>query len=125
MSTSIHVSPFNGFQIFLIFLLSGFLTSTNSASAKTLAQGPSPFTKHMPTQSLANQNRTGNRDIFTLSSTNLLQDPSFEASFGNSLYWNQSSTNYGTPLCPSTDPDTGCGDGGGTAGPHTGSAWGW
>jgi Zn-dependent metalloprotease len=52
---------------------------------------------------------------------NPLQDPSFEASIGSSLYWAQSSTNFGTPLCSVA----GCGDGGGTAGPRTGAVWSW
>ena len=125
MATFRHVSLFNCIRFFLIIVLSGFFTPTNFASAKTLAQDISPFAKHRPTQSLTSQNLTANADIPAITATNLLQDPSFEASFGNNLYWNQSSTNYGTPLCPSTDPDTGCGNGGGTAGPHTGSAWGW
>lgn len=53
--------------------------------------------------------------------TNLLLDPSFEASDGSSLYWTQSSTYFGTPLCTVAD----CGNGGGTAGPRIGSVWGW
>ena len=36
-------------------------------------------------------------------------------------YWGQSSTNFGTPLCTVAD----CGDGGGTAGPRTGTVWAW
>ena len=49
-----------------------------------------------------------------------VQDGSFEAGSPNP-YWAEYSTNFGTPLC---DP-AGCGTGGGTAGPHTGSWWSW
>jgi hypothetical protein len=46
--------------------------------------------------------------------SNLIQDPSFEAGIPNP-YWEESSTNFGTPLC-----DASCGDGA-----RTGSVWGW
>ncbi len=51
---------------------------------------------------------------------NLVPDPSFEAYTPNP-FWTEESTNFGTPLCTVAD----CGDGGGTAGPRTGSVWGW
>ncbi len=50
----------------------------------------------------------------------MLQDPSFEAYTPNP-YWDEASTNFGTPLCTIAD----CGDGGGTASPRTGSVWAW
>ncbi|MBK9924361.1 MAG: M4 family metallopeptidase [Anaerolineales bacterium] len=50
-----------------------------------------------------------------------LQDPSFEYSYATYPYWAQYSTNYGSPLCTIAD----CGDSAGTAGPRTGSVWGW
>lgn len=50
----------------------------------------------------------------------LLQDPSFEASLGGGV-WSSTSTNYGTAMCNLT----GCGNGGGTAGPRTGDIWAW
>jgi M6 family metalloprotease-like protein len=53
-------------------------------------------------------------------SSNLLQDPSFEA-YSPNPYWTETSTNFGTPLCTIGA----CGDGGGSVGPHTGSVWGW
>jgi hypothetical protein len=61
-----------------------------------------------------------------LDAANVIQDSSFEASAGTQAFWTQSSTNFTTPLCPSTAPaPAGCGDGSGTAGPHSGSAWVW
>ena len=54
------------------------------------------------------------------SAGNLLSDPSFEAYTPNAS-WIESSTHFGTPLCTVGD----CGDGGGTAGPRTGSVWAW
>lgn len=51
---------------------------------------------------------------------NLLLDPSFEAYTPNP-YWGEFSSNFGTPLCTVAV----CGTGGGTAGPHTGTVWGW
>jgi FG-GAP-like repeat/Calx-beta domain/Domain of unknown function DUF11 len=49
-----------------------------------------------------------------------LQDGSFE--LGTSTpFWGQASTNFGTPLCTVGL----CGNGGGTAGPHSGSWWAW
>jgi hypothetical protein len=57
----------------------------------------------------------------TISGSNLIQDPSFEASYGSGAYWGQYSTNFGSPLCNTTD----CGTGGGTAGPRTGGIWSW
>ncbi len=51
---------------------------------------------------------------------NLLLDPSFET-YWSDQYWLQTSTNFGTPLCTMGV----CGNGDGTASPHTGAAWGW
>lgn len=51
---------------------------------------------------------------------NPVADSSFEQSAGGSGTWASTSTNYGTAVC-----STSCGTGGGTAGPHTGSAWAW
>jgi hypothetical protein len=52
--------------------------------------------------------------------TDLIEDGSFEAGSPNA-FWNETSTNFGTPLC---DAGT-CGTGGGTAGPNTGAWWAW
>ncbi len=50
----------------------------------------------------------------------IIQDGSFEAGSPNP-YWEEFSTNFGTPIC-----DAGaCGTGGGTAGPRTGAFWAW
>src|SRR6188768_2996250 len=54
--------------------------------------------------------------------TNFVVDPSLEASYNNpSGAWAQSSTNFGSPLCTVAD----CGNGNSTAGPRSGSVWGW
>lgn len=60
------------------------------------------------------------------SCSNLLQDPSFETTDyfywpDTNDFWDEASTNFGTPLCTVDD----CGTGGGTAGPYTGTAWLW
>jgi peptidyl-Lys metalloendopeptidase len=57
------------------------------------------------------------QDYTTSTSTNSLQDPSFEAGIPNP-YWIEASTNFPTPLCTVMD----CGVGGL---PRTGSVWGW
>ena len=51
----------------------------------------------------------------------LLQDTSFEASLAGGAPWNSTSSNFGTALCDVA----GCGNGGGTATPHTGDVWAW
>jgi cytoskeletal protein RodZ len=50
----------------------------------------------------------------------LIQDGSFEAGTPNP-FWDEFSTNFGTPLCDAAS----CGTGGGTAGPNTGAWWAW
>lgn len=50
--------------------------------------------------------------------TEVIVDGSFEAA--NAPAWQQTSTNFGSPLC-----DAGCGTGGGTAAPRTGAQWMW
>jgi hypothetical protein len=50
----------------------------------------------------------------------LPQDGGFEAGIPNP-YWDEYSTNFGTPICDTAF----CGTGGGTAGAHTGSYWAW
>jgi len=52
--------------------------------------------------------------------TNLLQDPGFEA-FRQNPYWVENSRTFGSPLCKLTV----CGNGGGTARPHSGLVWAW
>ncbi len=50
----------------------------------------------------------------------MVEDGSFEGATPNA-FWNETSTNFGTPLCDAIS----CGTGGGTAGPNTGSWWAW
>jgi hypothetical protein len=49
-----------------------------------------------------------------------IQDGSFELGSGTP-FWQQTSTNFGTPLCTVGA----CGNGGGTAGPRSGAWWSW
>jgi hypothetical protein len=61
----------------------------------------------------------------TCSPTQLLQDPGFEATDNSGFpytnpNWDGTSTNFGSPFC-----DSGCGDGGGSAGVHAGTFWAW
>jgi PKD repeat protein len=51
---------------------------------------------------------------------NIVSDGGFEAGTP-SPYWNEYSSNFGTPLCTSAA----CGGTGGGTGPHTGTWWGW
>ncbi|MER2598813.1 MAG: hypothetical protein ABTQ73_04790 [Caldilineales bacterium] len=58
------------------------------------------------------------QQLLAAPSADLVQDGSFEAGTPNP-FWNESSTNFGTPLC-----DSNCGSGGGT-GPLIGDWWAW
>lgn len=56
----------------------------------------------------------------SIAAVDAIEDGSFEDGSPNA-FWNEASTNFGSPLC-----DTGlCGDGAGTAGPRTGAFWSW
>jgi hypothetical protein len=106
----------NWVRCFTILLLIGLLLPTSAA----LAQDPYPVAKRSPANGQRSENQIAPLNTATVSG-NLLQDPSFEASFRTEAYWQQFSTNFDTPLCTKSD----CGDGGGTAGPRTGSVWAW
>src|SRR6266498_6048651 len=101
MSTLKHVSVFNWVRSFMILLIIGLLLPTSSAFAKApaQAQGPEIFAKKAPADGPTNQlvfsnpNAMGDVSIIPLTTGNLLQDPSFEASFSTYPYWSQSSTN--------------------------------
>jgi hypothetical protein len=60
-------------------------------------------------------------EILPLTAPNLIQDPSLEASYETTLYWQQASSNADTPMCKVTNPD--CLVSTGTAGPRTGTRW--
>jgi len=112
---------FNWVRCFAILLLIGLLLPTGSVFAEVPAQVSAPISKHLHPIDLRSQNPAAvSSSVPLLPGSNLLQDPSFEASFGSGLYWNQFSTNLGTPLCNTTV----CGVGSNT-GPHTGSTWAW
>jgi hypothetical protein len=65
-----------------------------------------------------NPNQPGYASNFE--ATDSIEDGSFEAGTPNA-FWNETSTNFGTPLCDAGS----CGTGGGTAGPNTGAWWSW
>ena len=67
----------------------------------------------------ADPNPANNTATHSNSGGDAVVDGSFEAP--NAPAWTQSSTNYGSPLCD----EAGCGTGGGTAGPRTGTQWMW
>src|SRR5687767_8309102 len=107
-------SKSNWIRSFTILLLIGLLLPVSPASAKIYAQDANPFAKHLIPNGMRSQNQAAPVNIVPLAGPNLIQDPSFEASFGSSAFWAQSSTNFGTPVCPSTAPaPAGCGNGGG------------
>jgi hypothetical protein len=123
---------FNWVQSFAILMLIGLLLPAGPAFAQDSGQDLKPFARSWPADAprngtvFSNENSIGGQTLAGFTTGNLLQDPSFEASFGSTAYWQQSSTNFGTPICPNPAPfPTGCGNGGGTAGPRTGSAWVW
>src|SRR5688572_15397736 len=112
---------FNWICGFRVLVLVALLLPTNPALAKATAQDSLPYEKQLPTDGVRSRIPTAEASFMSFSGTNLLQDPSFEASYGSNAYWGQYSTNFGTPLCILAD----CNNGGGTAGPRTGSVWGW
>src|SRR5258708_23536803 len=109
---------FNWFSSFMIVLLIGLLLPTGSASAQSPAPPPKSIIKHLPANGVRSPNLVGSAPLTSLSGTNLLQDPSFEASFGSTTYWQQFSTNFGTPLCSVAVCGTGI-----NAAPRSGSVW--
>jgi hypothetical protein len=105
----------------LVLLLIGLFMPVGSAFAQGEVPGSSGKQRPViPTQS------AGPTSAEPLDATNVIQDPSFEGAPYSIAFWSQYSTNFDTPVCPSTAPSPyGCGDGGGKAGPRTGSAWVW
>ncbi|HKY54062.1 MAG TPA: hypothetical protein VJM08_07155, partial [Anaerolineales bacterium] len=116
-----QISLFNSIRGFIVIVLVALLLPTNSALAEEPAQDSSPYEKQMPANGVRSRIPTAGASFMSFSGPNLIQDPSFEASYGSNAYWEQYSTNFGTPLCIVAD----CTDGAGTAGPRTGSVWGW
>ena len=114
---------------FTMLMLTMLLLPASPASAinPTQDQDPEIFARNWPASApkiqpaLASETMMGVQSFATFTTGNLVQDPSFEASFDAFPYWSQASTNFGSPLCT---PDY-CGNGGGTAGPRTGSVWSW
>jgi hypothetical protein len=112
--------PVTGYYVYAD-LVSGKLVPTNFVTGRVnpASAGLRPYLNISATNVLANQTA---QNYIATGPTNLLQDPSFEAYTPNP-YWMETSTHYDTPLCSTMDPP--CLLGGGTAGPRTGSVWGW
>jgi len=108
------------FRSVLTLLLIGLLLMAGSASAQ--GEIPGFVEKQQPVAGPGTGSSAESTDAGPTAATNFIQDPSFENSFGTSQYWTQSSTNFGSPLCPSTAV---CGTGNHHAGPRSGSAWVW
>lgn len=108
------------FRAALTLLIIGLLSMAGSASAQ--GEIPGFVEKRQPVAGSNPGNSAGSTGAEPTAATNFIQDPSFENSFGTSVYWTQSSTNFGSPLCPSTAV---CGTGNHHAGPRSGSAWVW
>src|ERR1051325_8830699 len=127
MSTPKQVPLLNRVLCFVILLVIGLLLPIQPAFAQAQTPGIEAFAKKLPPADLKNQliapneEPTGRPRFLPTITANLLQDPSFESSFLTDYYWAQYSTNHWTPVCETAY----CGDGAGTAGPRTGSVWGW
>ena len=106
---------------FILLLLIGILFLTSSAFVETQAQTPDPLAKRLPPGGVRSQSPQAPAGVLPLTSGNIVSDPSFESSYGYTTYWTQYSSAVGTPLCITAD----CGNGGGTAGPRSGSVWAW
>ena len=108
---------------FVLVVIILMMTISSMKSYTASAQGPDggrvPSTPNVPEilPSVPLQNPGVGANAIPLG-TNLLKDPSFEASYGSNQYWTQDSTCCGTPLYTA--------DGGAPNGsPRTGSIWGW
>jgi hypothetical protein len=107
--------------LFTILVLLGLSLATAGGAQ---AQGPDPLQKQMPLGGLSPEALSAAHEkVSTLPTdkANLIQDPSFELSFGSEAYWEQGSIWFGTPLCTIGV----CGNGAGTAGPRSGGVWSW
>ena len=132
MFTIKHKSTFNWICIFTILVLIALLLPTNSVLAKRPAQTIDQFSRQTPINGFQSKELTAITDISPTSTSytnisptsttgNLIQDPSFESSYGSFAYWSQYSYQFSTPVCTVA----GCGIGNGTAGPRSGSVWVW
>ena len=121
MTTKNRHSMLFGGRIFLTLFLIALLLPTGSVYAQD--DGPGSYERQQPVVPTQSVGPTGAEPLDV---ANAIQDSSFEASSGSEAFWSQFSVNFGTPLCASTSPaPAGCGNGSGTAGPRTGSAWVW
>src|SRR5688572_1343636 len=94
-----QISLFNWIRGFSVLVLVALLLPTNPALAEAPPQDSSPYEKQMPTDGVRSRISTAHANFMSFSGPNLIQDSSFEASYGSNAYWGQYSTNFGTPLC--------------------------
>lgn len=98
-------------------------TATPNGSLTSITFGYVTLTENAgqaPEQHLSAAIR-GEGSIATCEPAQLLLDTSFEASGSGSGPWTSTSTNFGSGWCTEGT----CGNGGGTAGAHSGSVWAW
>jgi uncharacterized protein YcfL len=123
---------FHWFRGFISLILIGILLPTSAVLAQTPVTGSDPFAAQAPIGGFKKQALlvTPNRklsanNLISASAfgVNLVQDPSFEASFSTQTYWSQFSYQRlsGMPTCTTAY----CGTGNNTAKPHSGSVWVW
>ena len=112
-------------KIFMFFrgALSIVFIALLLTTGSVLAQGDDPgfVEKQQPVVEESSQGSIDPANVGPAAVTNFIQDPSFEASFGNGQYWSQFSSNFGSPLCTTGA----CGTGNGHAGPKSGAVWVW
>jgi hypothetical protein len=108
-------------RIMTALLLIAFLVPMNPVHAQPVSQTSDIFAKTLPAGGAPRSYTASVTGAASVTGPNVLQDPSFEGSYGSAAYWQQFSLNFTSPLCTLVD----CGDGNGTAGPLTGSVWVW
>lgn len=124
-----RISFYSGARLFgavMLFVLlhsaaaSHFLLSTQGQALQTAVAQETAAAQESSSSTERQRGSAPRPEIATPYSpqANIITDGGFEAGIPNP-YWNEASTNYGTPIC-----DPGCGSGGGT-GPHSGSFWVW
>ncbi|HET7842795.1 MAG TPA: DUF11 domain-containing protein [Xanthomonadales bacterium] len=104
----------------------GNLANGGNASCTLTVNFPGPCATVSNTATISgtegDPNSSNNTSTTSNGGGNLVQDPSFEAgASGDSPAWTEASSNFGSPLCTTA----GCGTGGGSAGPRTGTVWTW
>ena len=121
MSALKRLSFFKWTRNLVLAMLAGVLFLTNSAFVDSQGQTTDPYARQVPADGVQSKVPEALAPALPVNAANIIQDPSFEASYGTFLYWDQFSLNFGTPFCIVAD----CSNGAGTAGPRSGSVWAW